>query len=708
MESKKITLLIGIHDHQPVGNFDNVFRMAYDRGYKPFLELLAQHPAIKVAIHTSGPLLKWLEKKAPEYLDLLKQLVERGQVEILGGGFYEPILMVIPRADAINQIEKMNDYFRDNFGINPRGLWLAERIWEPQIASILADAGIEYTLVDESHFSYSGLLKEDMFGYYITEDNGTLMRVFPIDKTLRYYIPFKMPEDTIEYLKEAAVEGEGRAVTFGDDGEKFGIWPGTHKWVYEEKYLERLFTLLEENREWINLMHFGEYIDHYQPMDRVYLPTASYEEMMEWSLPMKAQREYQHLIDRLKDKNLYAGAKPFIRGGFWRNFMAKYEESNLMHKKMLYVSQQVHNEKPGSAEAFDNLWQGQCNCPYWHGLFGGLYLPHLRHANYSRLIEAENLVNHIDSDNGRLPSLKEMDYNLDGRDEVLMSTRELNCYIIPHYGGSVFEIDYRPKCFNITNNLMRREEAYHSKIREPLKTAKSDTPKSAHDIVTAKEKNLGRYLIYDWHQRFCFLDHFFGEGTSLEKFRTSKYSELGDFVIEPYEVVHSIRNKGKLDVKLRREGCLHMYEGIKNVTVEKRYRMNNHSTIEISYNIQNMAQEMLKIWYGCELNFSLLAGNAPDRYYMIDGKRPKNSHLASAGETVTQNVSLVDEFSGFKICVGCDQKLTLWRLPIETVSLSESGFERNYQNSCLVFSIKEQLEPQEDINLNFTLSLEST
>ena len=150
---KKITFLFAVHNHQPVGNFEHVMQHAYDRCYKPFLDLLAQHPAIRISIHNSGPLLNWFEDNAVEYLDLLKTMVQRGQVEVLSGGFYEPILSIIPREDAINQIKKMNQYTLDRLGKQPRGLWLAERIWEPQMASLLADAGIEYTLIDDSHFS---------------------------------------------------------------------------------------------------------------------------------------------------------------------------------------------------------------------------------------------------------------------------------------------------------------------------------------------------------------------------------------------------------------------------------------------------------------------------------------------------------------------------------------------------------------------------
>ena len=701
---KKIILLFAIHNHQPVGNFDHVMCDAYDRCYKPFLDLLAQHPAIKTSIHNSGPLLNWFEDNAVEYLDLLNTMVQGGQVEVLSGGFYEPILSIIPREDAINQIKKMNQYTLDRLGKQPRGLWLAERIWEPQMASLLADAGIEYTLIDDSHFSYSGLKDEDMFGYYITEDNGRPLRVFPINKTMRYSVPFRPVDETINFLREAAVDWDGKAVTLGDDGEKFGIWPHTYKWVYTDGYLKKLFKELESNSDWIELMPMGEYIDRYGPVDRIYLPTASYEEMMEWSLPAKTQHEYRKMVTELSGLESYQEMKPFLRGGFWRNFLAKYDESNLLHKKMLFVSSRI--KENGTGKARDSLWQGQCNCPYWHGLFGGLYLPHLRHANYSKLIEAENTIDSIENEQAEIGGIRQLDYNMNGRDELILSTSKLNCYIDPDYGGSIFEIDYRPKCFNITNNLARHEEAYHEKIRKSVGAGEGDQPKSAHYIVACKEKNLDKYLVYDWHNRFCFLDHFFESPITAEKFRTNNYSEIGDFVIQPYEVINASSAKGRHKVNLKREGSLFRADTHSSLTLEKRYIVKGNQ-ISADIIIRNRDPEKVSIFYGCELNFSLLAGKAPDRYYLINGKKPKKPNLASSGSCRAREIALVDEYSGFRINIWADREMTILRLPIETVSQSESGFERIYQSSCILFTMKKTLEPQDETGFSLKLTAEN-
>jgi alpha-mannosidase len=55
-------------------------------------------------LHYSGVLLEWLEERHPEFFDQLRELCGRGQVELLGGGYYEPILLSIP-IETISQSE---------------------------------------------------------------------------------------------------------------------------------------------------------------------------------------------------------------------------------------------------------------------------------------------------------------------------------------------------------------------------------------------------------------------------------------------------------------------------------------------------------------------------------------------------------------------------------------------------------------------------
>ena len=179
------TLILGVHNHQPVGNFDFVVRDAHERAYAPFLEALARHERIKLAVHISGPLLEWQKREAPAYLDRLGGLVARGQVELFGGGYWEPILAVLPERDQHAQIERMSRELESLFGARPRGLWLAERIWEPSLPRLLAEHGLDYVALDDGHFLATGFAGEKLHGYYLSEEGGRSLAIFPISMRLR-------------------------------------------------------------------------------------------------------------------------------------------------------------------------------------------------------------------------------------------------------------------------------------------------------------------------------------------------------------------------------------------------------------------------------------------------------------------------------------------------------------------------------------------
>ncbi len=154
----------------------------------------------------------------------------------------------------------------------------------------------------------------------------------------------------------------------------------------------------------------GWLADH-RPIGRVYIPTGSYAEMGEWALPAERVRGL-----RRGGAPGQGGASPelrWLRGAFWRNFQIKYREVNDLHKQMLRVSEKVETMAPGPDRdrALDHLYQGQSNDCYWHGLFGGVYISHMRLATHEHLIAAEDLA---DRAGGRLDAAKTLDLDLDG------------------------------------------------------------------------------------------------------------------------------------------------------------------------------------------------------------------------------------------------------------------------------------------------------
>jgi len=694
---KKIKLALGIHNHQPVGNFDFVFEEAYKKAYLPFLETLANFPNIKLAQHYTGILFEWILERYPEFIERLKVLVQQGQIEMMTGGFYEPILINIPDEDKRGQILKLTEFVKQHTGYDPSGLWLAERIWEPQLPKPLALANIKYTVIDDSHFKSAGLKEENLYGYYLTEDTGFKINIFPISEKLRYTIPFQDPEVTIDYLRSIATEEGNRLLVFADDGEKFGIWPGTFTHCYEHKWLERFFSALEANLDWIEIVHFSEVLTQLAPLGQIYLPTASYREMMEWALPTKAIHEYENFERELKAKELFDNYKVFVRGGFWRNFLAKYPESNNLHKKSLYVSDKISslNKKVKNdnlfQQAHDLLWAGQCNCPYWHGVFGGLYLNNLRYAVYKSMIQAETLVDQLTKTEKQLQQgwidVQQTDFNADGSDELIVETKLLNLYLAPHKGGSLFEIDYKPKAINLLDTMSRREEGYHRKLLAINKNHNqgNDQVTSIHDMVISKEENLDKMLFYDWYERKSLIDHFLHPDTTIQSMANSSYKEAGDFIVATYDL-ETKQEKTKLNILLEKEGTVLHKDKQHKISIQKTITVPaNSSELFYRYQLTNLENKPVELWFAIEFNFALLAGNAPDRYYYFQNKQIENPILASTG--IVENTTfmgLKDEWLKLDIQLKFKKAATVWRFPIETISQSEGGFERVYQSSVVL------------------------
>jgi len=693
---KRVHFVFGLHNHQPIGNFESVFIEAHDKSYLPFLELLEKHPNIKVTQHYTGILFDWLVKHRPKVIAKLKALVQRGQIEMMTGGFYEPIMPVIPEGDRIKQIKRLTEFVKEHTGYDAKGMWLAERVWEPSLTKSLAQAGVRYTVLDDSHFKATGLNDEQTLGYYSTEDTGHTMAIFPISEKLRYTIPFMEPQETIDYLRSIATEDGQTIAVMADDGEKFGVWPKTFKRCYEDGYLEQLFRALEANKEWINVTTFSDVMNAVRPKGRLYLPTASYIEMMEWAMPAKAILGYEHFTEELREKKMYEENKTFVRGGFWRNFFAKYDESNHIHKRMLNVSRRLerlegdtkHNANTALKTAREHLMAGQCNCAYWHGVFGGLYLCNLRNGLYSNLLKADATMDKVEFAGKPYIEIEEADFDADLRGEVIISTDRHKLIVKPDQGGQIIEHDWKPSAVNLTDTLTRRFEPYHQKVKMAISREEADrqegTP-SIHGAPITKEANLERFLNYDWYRRSSLVDHFLGEKATLDNFMAANYPEDGNFVNQAYQAKLD-RKADSLTLTLARDGQVYPSGGPLKVRVEKAMTVTAGSDkVTWHYTISNRDTRALTTRFGVEFVVNFLAGNEPDRLFLNVDAAKENPRLHQKGtQSGMSEFGLTDAWLNVKCLWSVDKPADVWRMPIETVSNSEAGFERVFQGNAMM------------------------
>ncbi|MEM8944147.1 MAG: alpha-amylase/4-alpha-glucanotransferase domain-containing protein [Planctomycetota bacterium] len=684
-----LRLVLVFHNHQPIGNFDGVFEQAYQDSYLPFLDVFERFEQLKIAIHTSGSLMEWLDAHHPEYVDRLAALVAKGKLEIVGGAYFEPILAMIPSRDRVGQITTYTQWLERRMGCEVRGMWMPERVWEQSMASDLVEAGIGYTILDDFHFKNAGLTQEQLHGYYVTEDDAQVISVLPGSEPLRYLLPFQPAHETIDYLRGVAEQHPGAVVVFGDDGEKFGTWPGTKEHVYDRGWLAQFFEALQANSDWLKVTTPAEAIDNVPPLGKLYIPEGSYREMTEWSLPSAKINEFEDAQHHLQDHGQWDLIKPFVRGGYWRNFKVKYPETNAMYARMQLVSRRLHSAVVAGAtgelidQARMELYRGQCNCSYWHGAFGGVYLPHLRNAVYQHLIAADNLLDQHENrgwqpDSLAWVSLDAADYNLDGRSEARLANNRLTAFVSPVEGGQIYELDVKSICHNLESTLTRRAEAYHRKVlRGPSEGG--DGVASIHDQVIFKQEGLDERLGYDTWTRNSLVDHFYPADVSPQRVADGSAVEQGDFVHGSYDVKLR-RSDDRVQLQLTREGNVLG----RPIRITKGVTLNAaEAVLEVAYLLEDLPGD-LGIHFAPEFNFAGLPSGADDRFF-----RDRNGNgLGQLGEQldlhdVTQ-LGLVDDWLGIDVGLDFDRPTSIWTYPVETVSQSEGGFELVHQSVAVV------------------------
>lgn len=683
MDQPQIHLCLVLHNHQPVGNFDGVFEAAYQDSYLPFLEVFEPYEHLNISLHTSGPLMQWLQTNHPDYLNRIAQLVEAGRVEIIGGAFYEPILTMIPKRDRVGQIKRFSSWLEERVCSEVKGMWMPERVWESCLAESLAEAGISYTVLDDYHFRRAGLKNEQLTGYYVAEDEGSTVNVFPGSEHLRYLIPFSEPQETIDHCRMLAERSPGSVVVFGDDGEKFGTWPNTKEHVYQNGWLERFFQALTENKDWLSTSTLATAVAATPPRGKIYLPDASYREMTEWAMPVDRQVEHDELVHQLEHDDRWQQIQSFMGGGFWRNFKVKYPESNDMYSRMMYVSRllQAAQEKGCNQASLDaaqdHLYQGQCNCSYWHGAFGGIYLPHLRNAVYHHLLTAESI---LEKAMGRPQAWVEattQDFNFDGRSEIRLANDQISTWVSAHQGGQIYELDLRNIGHNLGATIQRRPELYHAKVLQG-ENENSDQAASIHDRIVFKQADLDERLQYDDRRRNTLVDHFWDEDIDASAIQDSRALERGDFADGEY-LATVRRNPGRIQILMVREGNAW---GVP-LTIKKGITLNAGSNVlEVAYLIEGLPKGR-DFHFGVECNFAGLPDGQDDRFFS-DAQGQKLGHLGTVLDLESaRQLKLTDGWLGLEVGVDFDQPGGIMAYPVQTVSQSESGFELVHQSVCV-------------------------
>ncbi len=538
----KMNLIIGMYNHLPEGLSDGHFEQVYQTCYRPFLSVLNRFPDIQAALFFSGSLLKRLESRHPEYLMLLEEMAARRQIELLGGGFYAPILPLIPASDRLGQIELLTTYLRKSFGKRPRGCFLSEYAWEPWLASTLQTCGMDYTFLTEGQFKAAMGGKADHEAV-ITEDQGRCITVFPcFDCAQSFEKPLGFDEAA---QRVAGGDKKNLAVLMAPGEGLLGLWERSGL-ESPDIYIERTLAWLRNNALDMETIAPARYLKAKKCSARAYFPGT-------------ASRHYSANSAAALDSAAPA-TQPSLRNAILRS-----EASASLYSRMYYVHLiigQLRGDRSRKKTASEDLWRGQCGDAYWSAPNGGIALPAIREAAYKALLDAEQTTRIKGSFK---PGILRADTDFDGQKEIIYQGSELNAYLHLR-GAALTELDI-------------------------LKTRKNLCDLFAGDFHDAKAR------------KASFIDRVY---TAEPEGRAAAAPWEGDarlYSSAAFDELSALASHNS--VTLYKEGVLSTKGSSRLIALKKEFSFHK-KCVSAGYTLSNKSDSQAKLWLGIEFNLALL------------------------------------------------------------------------------------------------------
>jgi hypothetical protein len=661
---KTIHLIFGVHWHAPLGFSDHDFETVYQDTYKHFLSTLYEIENLPVVLHYSGIVLEFLEKNHPEYLNLLDEMVKRKQVELIGGGFYDPILPLVPLLDKIGQIELCTTYLRSHFGRRPRGLWLPEQVWESSLPNTLRSCGIEYTFLNESAFLSAHCRPDAVFYPHLTEEHGKNITVFPMTARLKELLFRKSPREVIRYLKRRASADGERVVSLLIDGDCYTKQIVLSKRRAHRNWLKEFYVRLKDNARTIIPTVPQEYLKGRAVTRKVYFSGTFSTAVYRAALPPPYERSKARLRDGERT------------GSNFKQIFTKYRESNLLYAKMMYTHLTVHQmrgDKSRKKSALEELWKGQCHYAYWHGRHLGIYDNALRKEIYKSLINAEKYTRVKGS---FLASIITADFDFDGEPELLYQSNEMNVYV-HRQNGMIFELDYLPVSWNYCDTLTRIREHYHKESEDS----------------------------YDAYPRQAFIEHFFRPRKDADA------RSLGERILDvcecpgaAYELKELKREQRQIYFGYR--GCLDGRRKGALFEMQKQYSFKKN-TIAAGFLVRNTGEKKFAVNFGTEINLSFLSALKENLKIFDSSKKAASEIDAAFGDrTNVKKISVEDKLNAVLLELSFDKPCSLFNNSLFSHARDNGKVKSQFQALCLFPSWEISLEPQQTWEMELELSLQ--
>lgn len=409
----------------------------YQKVYKPLVKFLFTHPEFHFTFYLTGPALQFYKKKKSEFITILKQLSERNQIEVLGGGFYDPVLPLLYTADRNGQLDMLSAEIRQTIGKRPRGCSLFADCWDCSLVNNLSTCGIEFVTLDSSFIP----AKKQRYIPLIMSNLGKSIEIIPLYQN---FVPDTdiSCEEYINNLCKAVEKVWKKDSPFQSPNER----------LVSVQLNEKSIKTLIEN-DW-----FASFLESASKDERIATTTCS---------------EFRNLCPSKEMAFIPAGissqiskwiSRPFIENESKQNylqtvydFMETYPVSRELYNRILYVSMLVNQykkDKMRKNSAREKLWQAQNGFSLLCSPNGAFSTSINRQQAYKSLMEAEKILR---EDENFHETFSCFDYDCDGANEYICRMKNYFACINTE-SGAIRELDTIKNTGNYADNISRNPD----------------------------------------------------------------------------------------------------------------------------------------------------------------------------------------------------------------------------------------------------------
>lgn len=423
------------------------FENLYQKAYKKIFSFLYSHSDFSVFLYFSGPVLEWFEKKHPEVITLLSELINRKQIEIIGGGYYSPAFPLILPIDRVGQTEALTTSIRKILGKRPRGIYLPESIWDPSLISSFKTCGIEYTFIDSRLIPQNKYRNVSLFNPLIVEDLGKTLFIIPLQEEVDFFHQ-NNTKDLISIIKNkiASQNNENSVFSTVFSADNFNK-------LLKEGILDSLYLDFIEEENFV-FSTPQKYLKNATCFNRVTISATCSPNLANWI--------YEPYV--FHSSSDIANARPNVK-----DFIETYPLTHELYARMIQLSVEVNQcrgDKMRKKNARDLLWETQNYHLYVYNGKSSLSNKKNRRKAFQNLISAEKILREnsdfIEHCNG-------YDLSMSGYKEYIAKFTNYNAYV-SQKGGAIFELDVVENAVNYCDIEQRNEtldqinDTYRKKI----------------------------------------------------------------------------------------------------------------------------------------------------------------------------------------------------------------------------------------------------